>query len=286
MNAAPTQDVTAGSRHTREDYQGTGETFKKMAIKIREASRDPKMLPAFQQFAERIIRESGVGVNDRRLSNQRAAQIFLDYMRQNVRYRHDPPMVEFIKGAHITLCVPGAAACIPVGDCDDLVVAYCSLCMAYGIEARVTVQDFGKNEDLHVIAEIKDDDGDWVPADPSHPNSPVGKKLLAVQEMHFDPLEPDDLGLKNAPAAEFVSVGALPRQVGQVPTVDSSTPSTSSGISTGGWIAIGLVGAVAIGGGIFACARYSGSGRRAPPSVRKFAKEAMAGQRLARGLGG
>jgi len=561
-HATPDKDVTAGSPRTREPYKGTDETFRRMAIKIREAGRDPRMLPAFQQFAERIVREAGFAPNDQSLTHEKAAQLFLDYIRSNVRYRSDPPMTEFIKGAAITLCVPGAAACIPIGDCfpegtfllrgdfefvpveqikvgdliwgrdkwtrveattfkgrlavdalemnngstmyltpghkvyvgrckhgkgaecptcpatdrqvtfdrirvsdlaeddtllrpekidfgaechdpdrayveglaladgwvrdnlkcffiagkdghrkekqkhevkaicdklgietrwhkryivvydevwaeriallgsrarfkhlesldltkasaeaflnglmadstantkgpsrtfsttshklamqvrvlhrmfgtsmgwrmltpeqhggagkhplwrlgqrltggskrewalsvrsieravrkvpcwdiqtedhyiylpehdvtvsncDDLVVALCSLCMAYGIEARVTVQDFGEDADLHVIATIKDSSGNWRPADPSHPSMPVGQKMAALKEDHFDPLEPEALGLKNAHAAEFVSVGALPsrglRMVGQAggtdpwsivtPASDGTTP--------------------------------------------------------------
>jgi hypothetical protein len=117
VNASPTKDITAGARRHRENYQGTDETFRKMAVKIREAARDPKTLPAFQQFAEAIIRNAGYTSRDSRVTNEIAAQVFLNYIRSKVRYRPDPPMVEFVKGAHITLCVPGAAACIPVGDC-------------------------------------------------------------------------------------------------------------------------------------------------------------------------
>lgn len=240
MNASPTHDITAGSPRIREKYQGTDETFRKMARKIREAARDPASLPAFQQFAEAIVRKAGYGPNDRSLTHERAAQLFLDHIRANVRYRPDPPMVEFVKGAAITLCVPGAAACIPVADCDDVTVAFCALCMAYGIEARVTVQDFGPDADLHVIATIKDSRGNWQPADPSHPNAPVGRKLLAEKEWHYDPLEPESIGLKDAHEAEFVSVGSLPddangvarRLVGAAPDGDWSVVTPASDGST------------------------------------------------------
>lgn len=116
MNGSPNNDVTAGAHRVREKYLGPDETLRKMAIKIREAARDPKFLPTLQQFAEAIIRDAGYKPSDRP-AHERCAQVFLDYIRANVRYRPDPPMVEFVKGAHITLCVPGAKACIPIGDC-------------------------------------------------------------------------------------------------------------------------------------------------------------------------
>ena len=286
MNASPTRDVTAGKGHHREAYQGTDETFRKMARKIREAARDPKTLPAFQQFAEAIVRKAGYHPNDRSLTHERAAQLFLDYIRANVRYRSDPPLVEFVKGAAVTLCVPGAAACIPVGDCDDLCVALASLCMAYGIEARVTVQDFGPDDNLHVIITIKDSRGNWQPADPSHPSAPVGRKVFAQKEWHYDPLEPEAIGAKGAPEAEFVSVGELPAHVQMVG--DAADTSTSA-LSTGQQVVIGGAIVLALAGGIYACSRYCAYGRRAPPSVRKFAREArrgaMAAERAARRMG-
>ena len=223
----------------REEYAGPEETLRKMALKIREAARDPASLKIFQPFAEAIVRKHH-GPNDRSVTHKRAAQLLLDYVRANVRYRPDPPLVEFVKGAGITLCVPGAEVCIPVGDCDDLVTALASLCMAYGIETKVIAQDFGPKEDLHVLCAIRDDDGNWLAADPSHPSMPVGKRLPAVKELWYDPLDPKQLGLPDTDG-DFVSIGSLPREhLHPVRFVGDASASTatdvvpsSGGLSTG-----------------------------------------------------
>jgi len=192
-----------------------------MALKVREAARDPASLKVFQPFAEAIVRKHHAP--SERVSRERAAQIFLDYIRANVRYRPDPPMVEFVKGAAITLCVPGAEVCIPIGDCDDLVVALASLCMAYGIEAQVIMQDFGPEHDLHVCAAIKSEKGEWLAADPSHPSLPVGKRVSAIKEFWVDPLNPQDLKI-DAPEGEFVGLGALPKAAWGALPMPPATP--------------------------------------------------------------
>ena len=205
----------------REAYGGPEETLRKMALKVREAARDPQSLKVFQPFAEAIVRKHHAP--HERVSRERAAQIFLDYVRANVRYRPDPPMVEFVKGAGITLCVPGAEVCIPIGDCDDLVVALCSLCMAYGIEAQVIMQDFGEKHDLHVCAAIKSEAGEWLAADPSHETLPVGRRVAAIKEWWVDPLNPAQLKIE-APEGEFVSLGALPQRFGVLEMPPTSSP--------------------------------------------------------------
>lgn len=234
-----------------------------MAIKIREAARDPESLKVFQPFAEAIVRAKHLP-NDREVNHQRAAQLFLDFVRANVRYRPDPPLVEFVKGAGITLCVPGAEVCIPVGDCDDLVTALASLCMAYGIETKVIAQDFGPKEDLHVLCAIRNEDGEWLAADPSHPNMPVGRRLPAVRELWYDPLKPEELGLE-ASDGDFVSIGSLPRDhlhpvrfVGADASADDNTGNVdapTTGLSTGAKWLIGAAAILAVGGGIFVAAR-------------------------------
>jgi transglutaminase-like putative cysteine protease len=241
----------------REEYAGPEETLRKMALKIREAARDPASLKVLQPFAEAIVREHHA-TDDRSVTHRRAAQLFLDHIRANVRYRPDPPLVEFVKGAALTLCVPGAEACIPIGDCDDLVTALGSLCMAYGIEVKVVAQDFGPEDDLHVILVVRDDDGSWLAADPSHPTLPVGRRLPAMKETIVDPLSPGDLNL-DAPEGEFVSLGALPsfaleRWVGAAaddtgdPATDAAPP---AGLSVGAKVLIGAVAVAAVAGGVF-----------------------------------
>lgn len=193
----------------REVYGGPEETLRKMALKVREAARDPESLKIFQPFAEAIVSKHHPRKD--RVTRERAAQLFLDYVREHVRYRPDPPLVEFVKGAGITLCVPGAETCIPIGDCDDLSVALASLCMAYGIEAQILMQDFGPEHDLHVLIAVKGEEGDWLAADPSHPSLPVGRRVSAIKEYWVDPLDPSQLRI-DAPIGEFVGIGSLPNE--------------------------------------------------------------------------
>src|SRR3981081_1516868 len=95
-----------------------------IARRIYEGMRSPSI----QQFAEMIVRNWAQVPVSRPITHRQATQIFLDYVRANIRYRPDPPGLEMTKSAAITLCVPGAAICIPVEDCDGLVVALGSLC--------------------------------------------------------------------------------------------------------------------------------------------------------------
>jgi len=91
---------------------GVRMTLERMGQMIREGA----ISPAMRQFAEGVVRAAGVGVNDA-LTDKRAAQIMLDYVRAHVRYRPDPSMVEYVQSGAVSLCVPGASMCIPVGDC-------------------------------------------------------------------------------------------------------------------------------------------------------------------------
>lgn len=162
--------------------------------------------PAMKQFAEMVVRQAGVPASEQ-ISNRRAAQILLDYVRSNVRYRPDPDNTEAVQIAAITLCIPGAAMCIPVGDCDDLVVALASLMGAYGIPVKIVKQTFGENdEEEHVLVIFRTEDGDWLGADPSAPSSkPVGWRAPASKEVTVDPLDPKGTGSQ---LAEYVGIGA------------------------------------------------------------------------------
>lgn len=195
-------------------------SLEQIGRRIREGSISPSM----QQFAEGIIRNwAKVGVQEK-LSNTQVAQIFLDYVRANIRYRPDPNNVEYVKSAHVTLCVPGAAMCIPIEDCDGLIVALGSLMGSYGIPVRVMKQTFAGGEQEHVLIIFETDDGKWMAADPSAPPSkPVGWRMPADKEVTVDPSDPKTLGL-TGDGAEFVGVGGLPdggrvrmRRLGAVP---------------------------------------------------------------------
>lgn len=203
----------------KQVYQGTGPTLLKMASFIRDGSTNPAM----RQFAEMVVRQAGVDPSSH-LTNTRAAQIFLAYVKKNVRYRPDPNNVELVQDPKITLCVPGAAMCIPVEDCDGMCVALGSLMGAYGIPVKIMKQSFGDNvEEEHVLVIFETDDHRWLAADPTAPEDVgVGFRASAQKEEIIDPLDPLGSGTQ---ASEFVSIGKarkfelklegvrLPRQV-------------------------------------------------------------------------
>lgn len=164
-----------------------------------------------KQFAEGIIQQAGYATNDP-LTNKQAAQAFLDFVRANVRYRPDPHMTETVQNPTITLCVPGASACIPVEDCDGGTAVLGWLNTAYGTPVRLVIQHFNSDTD-HVLLEIQDDNGQWLACDFSNFNSdnmPVGWKPSSESEYRIDPFDSDNLKMAGARDVEFVAVGRVP----------------------------------------------------------------------------
>ena len=91
---------------------GVDTTIAKMVAYIHEGRSNALA----RQFAEGIVRQAGFAVNSMPTHRQ-IMQAFLNFLRDNVRYRPDAHMTETVQNPAVTLCVPGAAACIPVGDC-------------------------------------------------------------------------------------------------------------------------------------------------------------------------
>lgn len=182
-----------------EGEAGIQKSLHVMCRKIREGMATAVM----KSFAGNVLKEYGfpTGVY------QRTAAL-LDFVRKHVAYAPDALGTEQIQSAAITLCVAGAPVCIPVGDCDDLVVALATLIAALGMEVRVTRQIFGGDHQQHVLLEVKDEKGKWIAADPSSKTMPVGRKAQAAQETYCSPWDADVTGL--ADVAQFVGIGAMP----------------------------------------------------------------------------
>jgi hypothetical protein len=180
-----------------EGEEGIQKSLSVMAQKIREGYSTAAM----KSFAGNVLRQMGFpktpdGVRAR-------CEALLDYVRKNVTYAPDAPSTEQIQSASISLCVDGAPICIPIGDCDDLCVALATLIMAAGMyPVNVIRQFFGSDLQQHVLIEVQDENGRWIPLDPST-KYPAGKKANAVRETRIDPLEGVD-------SAEFVGIGGLP----------------------------------------------------------------------------
>jgi hypothetical protein len=190
---------------------------------------------SMQQFAEMVVRNWAQVPVSTVLTHRQCAQIFLDFVRAQVRYRPDPPGTEMTKSAAILLCVQGAQICIPVGDCDDLTVAFDGLCAAYGIPVKILKQIFGESDQEHVLGLIQDDNGDWLAADPSAgPDKPVGWKAKATHEDIIDPLDPATIQRVGANEAEFIGVGSLSQYRGRRQMRRLQQPRSITGlVSTG-----------------------------------------------------
>jgi hypothetical protein len=204
---------------SRQDYPAGAAGPEKAIEKVISYIHEGRHNQLARQFAEGIIQQAGYAPNDR-LTNAQAMQAFLGYVRDSVRYRPDAHMTETVQNPMITLCVPGAAACIPVGDCDDGTATLGWLGTGYGIPVRVLVQHFGNDTD-HVLLEIQDDDGAWLACDFSNfnmDNNPVGWKPRAVSEYRIDPFSSQNLQVVGARDVEFVAVGRV-RYLGALPKV-------------------------------------------------------------------
>jgi hypothetical protein len=183
-----------------------------------------------QTMAEGIVRNWASVPANVQVTNAQAAQIFLDYVRATVRYRPDPPASEYMKSAAVTLCAPGTNLCVQVGDCDDLSIALASLCAAYGIPVRILKQIFGSDAQEHVLVAIQTDSGDWLPADPSVPDKPVGWKASASHEDYIDPHDPATIATIVGREAEFIGVGRVGIWRGSVPTARSLVQLVGAGL--------------------------------------------------------
>lgn len=135
------------------------------------------------------------------------ASALLEHVRKNVHYQPDTLGTEQIQTAAVSLCVEGAPICIPIGDCDDLVVALGTLCAAVGMDVEVVRQFFGDEHQQHVLLQVKCEDGAWFALDPSA-KMPAGWKANSIRETTHSPWDSDVTGV--AYAAEFVGIGALP----------------------------------------------------------------------------
>jgi len=198
----------SGLSVSRQDYPAGAAGPEKAIEKVISYIHEARHNQLARQFAEGIIQQAGYAPNAR-LTNAQAMQAFLDFVRDNVRYRPDAHMTETVQNPMITLCVPGAAACIPVGDCDDGTATLGWLGTGYGIPVRLLVQHFDSNTD-HVLLEIQDDDGTWLATDFSNFNSannPVGWKPRAVSEYRIDPFGKENLAVAGVRDVELVAVG-------------------------------------------------------------------------------
>ena len=145
------------------------------------------------------------------------AQAVLDALRDQVQYVADPVNTELIAKPHVTLCLDEHGLCMPIGDCDDLVVCFASACASLGIPVRVIGQSFGTEGPTHVIAAVEDSLGNLHKVDPSVSHFRVGQYHPATKEWTKDPMVPSKaaaLAGKGLPTGmgTFIGVGGHSRR--------------------------------------------------------------------------
>ena len=192
---------------TRQEFPvgvaGVRLSLSEIARRIREGGRSPSV----RSFAAHIVKAAGISASQT-IDATQTAEVFLSYVHANVQYAPDPVMTEFNQIAEVTLCVPGAPMCIPVGDCDDLIVALGSLLMSYGVPVRIVKQTFGAADQEHVLLQFQTEDGSWIYIDPSVKDQPLGWHAPASEEVMIDPLDPAAIGMvAGTPEAEYIGVG-------------------------------------------------------------------------------
>jgi hypothetical protein len=80
--------------------------------------------------------------------------------------------------------------------------------MSAGVDVRIVKQTFGAEDQEHVLVQFQTEGGDWVYADPSVKDKPLGWHAPANEEVMIDPLDPSAIGMvAGTPEAEFIGVG-------------------------------------------------------------------------------
>jgi Transglutaminase-like superfamily len=233
-----------GLKVSRQEFPvgvaGVRLSLNEIARRVREGGRSPSV----RAFAAHVLNAAGIPPSQT-LDATQTAQVFLDYVHANVRYVPDPVLTEFNQIAEVTLCVPGAPMCIPIGDCDDLIVALASLLMSVGIPARIVKQTFGDADQEHVTIQFQTESGDWVYADPSIKDKPLGWHAPASEEVMIDPNDPAAIGMvAGTPEAEFVGVGRAWVGAGFSPKLLPPGPSQWSPTHPWPWRSIGAAATV------------------------------------------
>lgn len=195
-------------------------TLTETAQRIRDGMREPLL----RGLAGKILKEAGSPTSARG-----RVEALRSHVRKEFIYAPDPPMTEMVVAAGNSLCLEGFA-CLPLGDCDDTIVALGSLIGAAGLDVHVLALDYGPGIQPHVILEFQDDDSRWVAADGTPPYPPLGYRPKAKYTT-VDPMNPTQVPGNEYPNGAFVGVGAsapsaIPYQSVAIPTSGSAVAHT------------------------------------------------------------
>ncbi len=205
-----TSPVPVVRRPHPDGARGAKRSLEACAERVRADYTDPFVVA----FARRTLAEKGVPKGARA-----KAAVFLSLFGprpgSRVKYILDPSNVEYIASARHLLCLDSQNKdlCHAAGDCDELAAAFCSLCMAVGIDCVLVGAAYSRDSKVpvHVLAAIFDPSTEqWYRCDPCSQFG-VGQAHPATSEVEVDPLTgkvPDFSGPN--PPASFVGVGGFP----------------------------------------------------------------------------
>jgi hypothetical protein len=170
-----------------------------MAQKMREGRLDARV----RAWGVNALTAAGIDGRGNESTKQRV-QVLLDAFRSQTSYVSDPVKAEHVASAPVTLCLD-PKLCVKAEDCDGLVTALGSVTLSLGIPTRILKQSFGLDQQEHVLLEVEDEHGNWLPVDPST-NYPVGQSAHAQSEESFDPMSQNSRTTGNS-GNEIVSLG-------------------------------------------------------------------------------
>lgn len=196
----------AGIKVHAAEYQvgdaGVNQSINMMAQKMREGRIDLRV----RRWGEEKLSAAGIDGRGNESTKQRV-QVLLDAFRSQTSYASDPVGAEHIASAAATLCLD-PQLCVKMEDCDGLATALGSVTLSLGIPTRILKQSFGSGQQQHVLIEVEDEQGNWLPVDPST-NYPVGQSAYAQHEESFDPMDQNSR-TTGTTGNEIVSLGKPP----------------------------------------------------------------------------
>lgn len=180
---------------------GVNASINMMAQKMREGRLDSRV----RAWGINALAAAGIDGRGDESVKQRV-QVLLDAFRAQTSYVSDPVGAEHIASTPVTLCLD-PKLCVPAEDCDSLALALGSVTLSLGIPTRILKQSFGLAQQEHVLIEVEDEHGNWLPVDPST-NYPVGQSAYAQHEESFDPMQQNSK-TTGVSGNEIVSLGRV-----------------------------------------------------------------------------
>jgi hypothetical protein len=173
---------------------GHDQSLKMIGQKVRDGMHDVDVIG----WAGETLRAAGLdGRDGARVRDQVTA--ILDALRAQTVYAPDPAGSEYIQSASATLCLT-PRLCMPISDCDGMVVALASATLGIGIPTMIVKEDYGGDHQSHVLIACRDESDEWFFADPST-RDPVGtKSKYVVMRTWVNPLDDKQ--------TEIVGIGA------------------------------------------------------------------------------